>query len=81
MERTCKYCDSKYFTVEDSGKHIKLLCADCGKYQQFVSQGEPDNGDPASEAQRSFVKDLMRKAESMQLTSAQAGAIIKALKV
>ena len=34
----CKYCQSPNLAVIPTGPHLKLICADCLKFQQFISQ-------------------------------------------
>ena len=78
----CKHenCESVTFNTQRSGKHVKLLCAECGKYQQFVPQGNDDPGEAASEKQQQFAISLLRdwKNRRVPMTAQQAGAIIKA---
>ena len=78
----CKYCNSATFTAERSGKHVKLLCAECGKYQQFIPQSEPDTGQLASSAQQEYAISLIKtwRANGKAMTVLQAAAIIKSFK-
>ena len=85
MDNKCKYdnCESVLFKTQNSGKHIKLSCAECGRYQQFLPQGEEDTGEIASEKQQEYALDLLRawKRRGEPMTAQQAAAIIKAFKV
>ena len=83
---TCKYdnCDSQLFNAVRSGPHVKMVCAKCGKYQQFVPQDIGITvGGVSSPMQQDYALNLLRdwKKTGEPMTVQQAGTIIKVFKV
>jgi uncharacterized Zn finger protein (UPF0148 family) len=78
----CKSCGSPNFTAMQNGKHVSMYCVDCGIWQTHISQ-YADDGKPATPAQDSFAKSLIRKKliDLRPLTQSQAGEIIRMFKI